>query len=212
MKPCLVWRDLGQVENRGTRIFWKALAVKAVAVGVAACLWLPCIHLFFAVDTADYRQEDGIAPKARMLAERHLAIWRDPVLRAQELEAMGKVYEQQQLAEWGADQPGQTLQVKLTDDQRKNVHAETGVWLDVVEFEDGNELQSRGMPEEYPQIVEYQAIQVAKRRKANEEADMAAKTAALENIAAIRQGGGKEANDQLDQLLKDPNFMDGLLK
>jgi hypothetical protein len=65
--------------------------VKAVAVGVAACLWLPCMHLFFAVDTAEYRQEDGIAPKARMLAERHLAIWRDPDLRARELDAMQKL-------------------------------------------------------------------------------------------------------------------------
>ncbi|MDP6944612.1 MAG: hypothetical protein QF464_10715, partial [Myxococcota bacterium] len=78
--------------RRGAHIFfWKALAVKAVAVAAAACLWLPCIHLFFAVDTADYRRDDGIAPKARMLAERHLAIWRDPALRARELDALQRL-------------------------------------------------------------------------------------------------------------------------
>ena len=49
------------------------------------------MHLLFSVDTADYRQKDGIAPKARMLAERHLAIWRDPVLRARELDSMQKL-------------------------------------------------------------------------------------------------------------------------
>jgi len=69
----------------------KSMFVKVAAVVLAACIWLPSIHLFFAVDTADYRRAEGISPKAQMLAERHLAIWRDPALRKQELESMQKL-------------------------------------------------------------------------------------------------------------------------
>jgi hypothetical protein len=70
--------------------FLKSILVKVVAIAIAAGIWLPCLHLFFPVDMVDYRQTNGIAPKTRMLVERQLAIWRDPTLRAQELEAMQK--------------------------------------------------------------------------------------------------------------------------
>ena len=132
--------------------------------------------------------------------------------KAEELEAMALVYEQEHTAPSVNASTTQILKVQLTEQQRKNVHAETGVWLDVVEFEEGVQLQGAGMPYEYPQMVEYQAIQVAKRQKGDEAAKNHAKTTALENIAEIRKNGGKEANAQLDQLLKDPNFLDGLLK
>ena len=78
--------------KRGTlTVLWKAIVLKSIAVSVATCLWLPSMHLFFSVETKEYRQSVGVAPKARQLAERHLAIWRDPVLRARELESMQKV-------------------------------------------------------------------------------------------------------------------------
>jgi hypothetical protein len=82
---------LGRLGLGDTIFLLKTIVVKVLVVCIAACLWLPCMHLFFSVDTTDYRQEHGIAPKARMLAERHLAIWRDPALRTQELESMQKV-------------------------------------------------------------------------------------------------------------------------
>ncbi len=69
----------------------KTIAVRVVALCVAAGIWLPNMHHLFAVDTSEYRQDVGVAPKARMMAERHLAIWRDPDLRAQELKKMQKV-------------------------------------------------------------------------------------------------------------------------
>ena len=131
--------------------------------------------------------------------------------KAEELEAMALVYEQEHTSP-SVNASTQFLKVQLAEQQRKNVHAETGVWLDVVEFEEGVQLQGAGMPYEYPDMVEYQAIQVAKRQEGNEAAENNAKTTALENIAEIRKNGGKEANAQLDQLLKDPNFLDGLLK
>jgi len=134
--------------------------------------------------------------------------------KAEELDAMAKVWEQQTKAELGVDRqrPPRTLRVKLTDEQRENVHDETGVWLDVVEFEDGVDLRNAGMPTEHPGMVEYQAMMVAKRQVAEEQGDVAAKTNALENIASIRKEGGKEVNDQLDTLVKDPDFLDGMLK
>lgn len=55
---------------------------------IATCLWLPNIHRFFDIDLAEYRQSNHISPKAKLLAERHLKIWRDVTLRAEELERM----------------------------------------------------------------------------------------------------------------------------
>ena len=62
------------------KVYWSLL--------IATCLWLPNLHRFFEVDLTDYRQTDQIAPKAKLLAERHLHIWRDAALRAKELERM----------------------------------------------------------------------------------------------------------------------------
>jgi hypothetical protein len=66
------------------------MAKKTMAVALSALLWSPSIQLFFPVDTAEYRQDSGISPKARLLAERHLEVWRDPVLREAELDDMQK--------------------------------------------------------------------------------------------------------------------------
>lgn len=59
-----------------------------VALVVAACIWAPCVHLVFRKPLDRYRSQEGLAPAARMLAARHLAIWRDAELRARELERM----------------------------------------------------------------------------------------------------------------------------
>ena len=55
---------------------------------IASLLWIPNIHHLYDVDLKEYRRRDKIAPKALMLAERHLALWSDPTLRARELEKM----------------------------------------------------------------------------------------------------------------------------
>ena len=59
-----------------------------VCLIVASLLWIPNIHRFYEIDLKEYRQSDQIAPKALMLAEQHLALWRDPKLRERELEKM----------------------------------------------------------------------------------------------------------------------------
>ena len=57
-------------------------------MAVAAAIWLPCVHLLFKPDCAQYRSSAGVAPKARMLAAQHLAVWTDPELRQRELRNM----------------------------------------------------------------------------------------------------------------------------
>ena len=65
------------------KVYWSLL--------IATCLWLPNLHRFFEVELTDYRQTDQIAPKAKLLAERHLHIWRDTTLRAKELNKMQRL-------------------------------------------------------------------------------------------------------------------------
>jgi hypothetical protein len=58
------------------------------ALVIAAVIWLPCLHLVFTRPLSDFRQNQGLSPKARQLAARHLQLWTDPSLREQELKRM----------------------------------------------------------------------------------------------------------------------------
>jgi hypothetical protein len=53
-----------------------------------AAIWLPTLHFFFRPALADFRQSNAIAPQARRLAARHLALWEDPARREQEISRM----------------------------------------------------------------------------------------------------------------------------
>ena len=55
--------------------------VAFLAVVIASCLWLPCIHLFFVPDASVYFDHKTVAPHARALANRHLKLWTDDALR-----------------------------------------------------------------------------------------------------------------------------------
>ncbi|HEY3448648.1 MAG TPA: hypothetical protein VGK67_19985 [Myxococcales bacterium] len=58
-----------------------------LAVGVA--VWFPLVHLPFRwLAPAPEYQGDGVPPRARKLAARHLRLWTDPTLRAGELNRM----------------------------------------------------------------------------------------------------------------------------
>ena len=69
--------------------------INLFALLLAAAVWLPCLHFFFRPKVAEFWQENDVPPIARQLAARHLAIWTDPQLRAQELAQM-----QQRNPEW----------------------------------------------------------------------------------------------------------------
>lgn len=59
-----------------------------VALAIAAGIWLPSVHLLFKPNLGRYVSGEGIPPKARALAARHLALWSDPESRADEIEKM----------------------------------------------------------------------------------------------------------------------------
>ena len=66
----------------------KSILAGLAALALAALVWLPCLHLLFTRPLSDFRQKDGLSPKARQLAARHLQLWTDPALREQELNKM----------------------------------------------------------------------------------------------------------------------------
>lgn len=58
------------------------------ALVLAAAIWLPSMHFLFRKSEASYHSTNGVPPKARELAARHLRMWTDPALKAHELERM----------------------------------------------------------------------------------------------------------------------------
>ena len=60
----------------------------ALALVLAAAIWLPCVHLLFARHAAPRPPDAGISPESRALAARHLELWTDPQLKRRELDRM----------------------------------------------------------------------------------------------------------------------------
>jgi hypothetical protein len=66
----------------------KKIAVGLLVLAVAATIWVPCLHLVFARPVTQFRNADGLSPKAKQLAARHLQLWTDPATRQKELDRM----------------------------------------------------------------------------------------------------------------------------
>jgi hypothetical protein len=66
-------------------------ARSAALLMVAACLWVPCLHVVFQRDIRHYRTEEGLSPSARLLAATYLNVWTHPDLRERELAAMRQI-------------------------------------------------------------------------------------------------------------------------
>lgn len=66
----------------------KKLVAGFVATAIATLIWVPCLHFFFAHQAGEFHSAQGLTPKARQLANRHLELWRDPKLRENELQRM----------------------------------------------------------------------------------------------------------------------------
>jgi hypothetical protein len=66
----------------------KRIIAGLVALTVAAVIWLPCLHFFFARPAAMFNQLQGLSLKADQLAARHLELWTDPARREAELNKM----------------------------------------------------------------------------------------------------------------------------
>lgn len=59
-----------------------------IALLIAGCIWLPCLHLVFHKSASDFYQKEGVSPQARQLAARHLDLWTEPHSRERELQKM----------------------------------------------------------------------------------------------------------------------------
>ena len=104
------------------------------------------------------------------------------------------------------------VRVKLTDEQRKHVLDETGVRIEVVELEEGREIQEDGMPQENPALIEYKAMEKARGKITAKEADEENKKAISNTVAEIQAQKNADVNAQLDKTLSDPNFLGGIME
>ena len=50
----------------------KKILIGLAALAVATIIWLPCLHFLFARPLSEFRLDQGLSPKARQLAARHL--------------------------------------------------------------------------------------------------------------------------------------------
>lgn len=66
----------------------KRILLGVVSLLVAAIIWLPVMHLLYARDASNHLSGEGLSPKARELAERHLRLWTDPKARQGEIRTM----------------------------------------------------------------------------------------------------------------------------
>jgi len=64
------------------------LLLGLLSLGVAAAIWLPCVHLLYRWSSGATSPPGKLSPKARRLAARHLRLWTDPDLRRGEIEHM----------------------------------------------------------------------------------------------------------------------------
>lgn len=66
----------------------KRIVIGLLVLTVAATVWIPCLHLVFARSVTEFRQAEGLSPKAKQLAARHLQLWTDSATRQKELDRM----------------------------------------------------------------------------------------------------------------------------
>ena len=78
----------GEVWNARGLSLGRRVSLAVVSLVLASAVWLPAAHFFFTPGLDDYMVAHGIAPRTRALAERHLAMWTDPALKAEELRRM----------------------------------------------------------------------------------------------------------------------------
>jgi len=66
----------------------RRILVGMAAILIATAIWLPSFHLLFARRATEFHAERGLSPMARRLAARHIQLWTDPSLRAEEIQKM----------------------------------------------------------------------------------------------------------------------------
>ncbi len=84
-----------EMETRAKRIFdgagipvYRRLILTLVALVLAGGVWFPTVHFLYRPRLTDYFSEEGLPPKARALAARHLELWTNEALLERELAKM----------------------------------------------------------------------------------------------------------------------------
>jgi hypothetical protein len=105
----------------------KRISMGLLALLIAGCIWLPCLHFLFHKAPSDFYQAQGLSPQARQLAARHLDLWTEPQSREQELrkmrasnaewDFMGRSFLVWSLANMGLREPGSKQVYLQTIDQ-----------------------------------------------------------------------------------------------
>jgi hypothetical protein len=105
----------------------KRISVGLLALLIAGCIWLPCLHFVFHKSSSDFYQAKGLSPQARQLAARHLDLWTEPQSRQRELQKMrasnaewdfmGRSFLVWSLANMGLREPGSKSVYLQTIDQ-----------------------------------------------------------------------------------------------
>ena len=130
------------------RAFLIMQRIKRTVIGllvllIAGLIWLPCLHFVFARPVTDFRRPQGLSPKARQLAARHLQLWTDPASRQKELDRMrasnaewdfmGRSFLVWSLANMGLRDPGaKAVYLKTIDqiiDETLRLEKEKGMYV-----------------------------------------------------------------------------------
>ncbi len=72
-----------KTQSRGVRV-----VLGSVSLVIAAAIWLPLVHIFFAPDMERSAPGTGVPARPEDLVRRHLRIWTDEKLKAREVERM----------------------------------------------------------------------------------------------------------------------------
>src|SRR3954465_695323 len=105
----------------------KRISTGLVALVIAGCIWLPCLHFVFHKSASDFYRPEGLSSQARQLAARHIELWTEPQSRERELQKMrasnaewdfmGRSFLVWSLANIGMREPGSKQAYLQTIDQ-----------------------------------------------------------------------------------------------
>jgi len=128
----------------------------------------------------------------------------------EELEKLAKAFQEQELERNGAGRRGNT-EVVLTKAQRERIEEQTGVSMESLFIKDDAGIATKTMPMTDPRIIEYRALQEAKRKKLAAESDEILRAQLVDVFAAI-ESASPAAAEKLEELKADPSFLCGLLQ
>lgn len=128
-----------------------------------------------------------------------------------DLAAKAKVFEIQQTI--NAPKPVQgSLTVKLTDEQRQRIGAETGIDMPELVLEDVGVSRSMMMEHSLPPMIEAEALRKAQAIKVDKEAKMKAKGEMRKALALLESQNNADLKKLLAEARKNPDFLGGFLK